>query len=207
VEYLGTRSAPVDFFVVASAPAFFTFSSSGQGPAAALNEDGSVNTRDNGADPGSIVVLYATGQGVTTPDGVDGLLAASVYPKPVLPVRVTVAGQDGEVLYAGAAPQLAAGLLQVNVRLPSDLAPGSAIPIALTVGDNASQPGVTIFTKLTLSMDKSRGFSLQPRQPPHAEVLHRVYDRPARPDWDGLQTFPAKVYGASYKSPANPEWS
>jgi uncharacterized protein (TIGR03437 family) len=147
VEYLGTRSAPIAFFVVASAPAFFTFSSSGQGPAAALNEDGSVNTQHNGADPGSIVVLYATGQGVTTPDGVDGLLAASVYPRPVLPVRVTVAGQDSEVLYAGAAPQLAAGLLQINVRLPSGLPPGSATPIVLTVGDNASQAGVTIFSK------------------------------------------------------------
>ncbi len=147
VEYRGVRSAPLDFSVAASAPAIFTFSASGQGPAAALNQDGSLNSQDTGADPGSIVTLYATGEGVTTPDGVDGLLATSVYPSPILPVGVTLAGQDAEVLYAGAAPQLAAGLMQINVRLPQNVPRASAIPIVLTVGSNSSQSGVTIFTK------------------------------------------------------------
>ncbi len=147
IEYRGVRSAPYDLPVVSSAPAIFTWSSGGQGPAAALNQDSSYNTANTGAEPGSIVVLYATGEGVTDPAGVDGMLAASVYPRPILPVRVTVGGLNADVLYAGAAPQLAAGLMQINVRLPFNLPAASAVPITLAVGDNSSQPGVTIFTK------------------------------------------------------------
>ncbi|MDQ6739535.1 MAG: putative Ig domain-containing protein, partial [Actinomycetota bacterium] len=124
VEYRGVRSIPMEFAIALSAPALFTTSASGQGPAAALNEDGSYNSQSSGAEPGSIITLYATGEGATTPDGVDGLLAISVYPTPVLPVRVTLGNQDGEVLYAGAAPQLAAGLMQLNVRLPTTLPRG-----------------------------------------------------------------------------------
>jgi uncharacterized protein (TIGR03437 family) len=147
VEYQSVPSTPVTLNVVPSAPAIFTFSSSGQGPAAALNQDGSYNLQNNGAEPGSIIVLYATGEGQTSPAGVDGLLANSVYPAPLLAVGISFGGENAQVVYAGAAPTLAAGLMQVNAVLPADLPRGSAIPVVLTVGTAQSQQGVTIFTK------------------------------------------------------------
>ena len=61
VEYNGQRSKPISALVVAATPSAFTANSSGVGNAAALNQDGSVNTLVNPARPGSIVTLFVTG--------------------------------------------------------------------------------------------------------------------------------------------------
>jgi uncharacterized protein (TIGR03437 family) len=89
-----------------------------------LNEDGPVNSTSNPAAKGSIVVLYGTGEGQTSPTGVDGRLALNVFPKPVLPVSVRIGGRVAEVLYFGAAPGLVAGVSQANVRIPADVSTG-----------------------------------------------------------------------------------
>lgn len=147
VSYQGLLSAPVTLAVAPSAPGIFTALSNGSGAAAALNQDGSYNTASSGAAPGSIVVIYATGEGQTNPGGVDGLLATAAYPKPLLPVTVTVGGVEAEVVYAGAAPTFTAGLMQINVRIPAGLAKGAAVPLVLKVGGGSSQAGVTIYTQ------------------------------------------------------------
>jgi uncharacterized protein (TIGR03437 family) len=86
-----------------------------------------------------------TGEGQTNPPGVDGLIAKSTLPlpTPVLPVSVLVDGKPAAVLYAGGVPTLAAGVIQVNAIIPSDVATGD-IPITVTVGPNTSREGVTI---------------------------------------------------------------
>jgi hypothetical protein len=133
--------------VAATAPALFTADSSGKGPGAILNQDLSYNSAANPANPGDVVVLYCTGEGQTTPAGVDGLLATgSTLPKPVANYSVTIGGQAATVLYAGAAPGLVAGVMQVNVQLPAGL-PGGSQPVVLTVGGVASQAGVTVAVK------------------------------------------------------------
>jgi uncharacterized protein (TIGR03437 family) len=139
----GQSTPPAAWQVAAAAPAFFTADSSGSGQVAARNEDGTVNGPQNGAPARSIVALYATGEGQTDPGGVDGRLATQVVPKPAAPVSVKIGGVAAEMVYAGAAPQAVAGLMQVNVRVPAALKPG-ANPIAITVGDNASRPDATI---------------------------------------------------------------
>jgi len=139
----GQGTQPESLPVAASAPALFTADSSGAGQAAARNEDGSLNSPQNGAAPGSIVVLYATGEGQTSPGGVDGRISTEVVPKPLAPVSVQIGGMPAEVLYAGAAPQAVAGLLQLNVRVPVSLSRG-ANPVVLTVGANSSRSDVTI---------------------------------------------------------------
>jgi uncharacterized protein (TIGR03437 family) len=144
VEYGGNKSAPTSLQVAAAAPGVFSMDSSGKGQGAVLNEDGTLNSSTNPAPRGSIVVLYATGEGQTSPPGVDGRIAASILPKPRLPVSVRLGGTEAELLYAGAAPALVAGVLQVNVRIPADAVPGNAVPILLVVGDFTSQPGITI---------------------------------------------------------------
>ncbi len=129
--------------MVQSAPALFTVNAAGAGAAAAQNQDGSLNSAQNPAARGSIVVLYGTGEGSTTPEGIDGQIAASVFPKPVLPVSVTVGGQPVEVLYAGAAPGLVAGIFQINARIPLT-SPTGEVAVVVTVGPNSSPAAVTL---------------------------------------------------------------
>ena len=137
----GQTSAALTMGVTGSAPGLFTLDSSGQG--AILNQDGSVNGSANPAARGSIVTLYATGAGQTNPAGIDGLLATSVLPAPLFPVSVKIGGQPAQVLYAGAAPGLVAGVMQVNVVLPDGTSSGM-VPVILQVGAASSQPGVTV---------------------------------------------------------------
>jgi len=57
-------------------------------------------------------------------------------------VRVSIGGQDAEILFAGSAPQTV-GVLQVNVRLPAGVA-GNTAGVLLMVGDAMSQKGVVV---------------------------------------------------------------
>ena len=61
-----------DRAVTATHPAFFTANGLRSGPLAALNQDGTVNSADNPASPGSIVSIFATGLGRMTPAAIDG---------------------------------------------------------------------------------------------------------------------------------------
>lgn len=135
--------------VTASAPGIFTADESGQGQAAAINQDGTFNGSgslrigvSNPAKPGEYISLYATGQGQTFPAGVDGQLAQTPLPQPLLPVTVTVGGQIVLPQYAGAAPGYA-GLMQVNVQIPAGT-PSGDVPVTIQVGQASSQAGVTI---------------------------------------------------------------
>jgi len=138
----GTVVAALTIPVADSATALFTADGSGSGPGAILNEDGSLNS-SNPAATGSVVALYATGAGQTDPTGVDGLLAVEALPQPLLPVSATIDGKAAQVLYAGAAPGLVSGIVQVNIRVPDGIRSG-AVPVVLQVGDGISQPGVTL---------------------------------------------------------------
>ena len=118
----------------------------GTGNAVIVNQDGSINSDQNPAPRGSIVVLYATGEGQTNPAGVTGQPAQSPFPKPVLPVSLTIGGIAAGVLWAGEAPGFV-GLLQINAQVPSGFVPPGDLPVVLTVGTYQSQAGVTIALK------------------------------------------------------------
>jgi uncharacterized protein (TIGR03437 family) len=138
-------SDPVALPVTPAAPSIFSVNLSGAGPAAVLNQDGlTVNSAAAPAARGSIISIFATGEGQTDPGGVDGALATgSALPHPVKPVQVWVDGRPAEVQYAGAAPGQVAGLFQVNVRIPAEAGTGD-IPIVIQVGDAKSQAGMTV---------------------------------------------------------------
>ena len=145
VEMGGVKGVAVAVPVVSSLPGLFTVDSSGKGQAAVLNENGTLNGAANPAAAGSIVVIYLTGEGQTSPAGDDGALAVgATLPKPQLPVAVTVGGQDAAVLYAGAAPGAVAGLMQINARVSPLVAPSNATALSVKIGDKSSQAGVTI---------------------------------------------------------------
>jgi len=106
-----------------------------------------VNSSANPAAAGSVVVIYATGEGQTMPAGIDGKFAAGPgYPAPELPVSVTIGGLPADVLYAGAAPTLVAGVMQVNARVPAGVTSGDNA-VTVTVGTASSQPGITLAVK------------------------------------------------------------
>ena len=129
--------------VAAAAPGFFTANSSGRGGGAFLNEDGGLNTEASPAERGSIVVLYATGLGVMRPAMNDGELAGPPYAEPAAQYKVRIADRECEVFYGGAAPGLVAGLIQLNVRVPADIAPG-VVPVTLEVDGARSTRMVSV---------------------------------------------------------------
>jgi uncharacterized protein (TIGR03437 family) len=143
VDNEGARSSELAIPVASAAPGLFTADGSGRGRAAALNQNGSVNSPSNSAERGSIIVLYATGLGQSNPAGLEGVLAGPTPPRPVLAPSVTIDGRAADVSYAGGSPGLVNALVQVNVRVPANTRLG-AVPVVLRVGDRNSQPDVTI---------------------------------------------------------------
>jgi uncharacterized protein (TIGR03437 family) len=144
VQYQGVRSSTRTLTVIESLPGIFTADSSGFGQGAIVNQDGTVNSAQNGAEPGSTISIYATGAGQTDPPSVDGAITSAILPKPRLHVTVQIAGETVEVAYAGAAPGAPAGVLQVNATIPASAPRGTNVPVVITVGTASSQAGVTV---------------------------------------------------------------
>jgi uncharacterized protein (TIGR03437 family) len=143
VRYQGQASVTFPVTVRPATPGLFSADATGTGQALATNQDGTVNSATNPAAAGSVVVLYATGAGQTSPLLPDGaVVTADALPLPLLPVGVTIGGQTADVLYAGGAPGLVAGVLQVNVRVPAGMSGPAAV--VLQVGGQSSQAGLTI---------------------------------------------------------------
>jgi uncharacterized protein (TIGR03437 family) len=93
--------------------------------AAALNQDGTVNSATNPAAPGSIVTVFATGLGPISPPQADGTLVGFPLPSNLVPIKVQAFWQDFlgygyipyTVTYAGPVPYLVAGASQINFQL------------------------------------------------------------------------------------------
>lgn len=96
--------------------------------AAALNQDGTLNSAANPAAPGSIVSVFATGLGPISPSQSDGSLIGSPLPVNTLTYGVEAVFTVGipfgteidvpfDVQYAGPAPTLVAGVSQLNFRI------------------------------------------------------------------------------------------
>ncbi len=143
VKYQGNVSATTTFPSAAVAPGIFTADSTGSGQAAAVNQDGTLNSAAKPAKGGSVISLFVTGDGQMSPAATDGKLTIGLAAT-VQPVKVTIGGLPATVSYAGAAPGAVAGLTQVNVQIPAGVAAGSAVPVVLQVGGVAAQSGVTV---------------------------------------------------------------
>lgn len=142
----GLQSPALTLNVQGAAPGLFSINFTGHGQGAILNADTSPNSAANPAAKGSVVVVYATGEGQTNPPGTDGLIAGANPPKPQLPVTATVGGLAATIEYVGGAPQLAAGTLQVNIRMSPNVASGNQ-PVVVRVGSFQSQPNLTVAVK------------------------------------------------------------
>lgn len=144
VEYLGVTSNSIVLPVAATSPGVFSLTGSGGGPGAILNVDGSVNSSVHPAARGDWVSIFATGAGVTTPASVDGFVASTPLPVPSVPVTVSIGGVPCQVNFAGAAPGLVSGVLQINAQVPAGISPGASVPIQLNIGSAVSPSTVTV---------------------------------------------------------------
>ncbi len=143
IIFEGEASNVVTVPVAPSAPGFFTMPDD-RTQVIAILPDGSLNSAANPAQPGDIIVMYATGEGQTVPPGEDGKLAEPPFPEPVLPVEVVIGALPANVLYFGAAPDFT-GLVQINAEIPEGLetaalssegvaSNGNAVPVSASVG-------------------------------------------------------------------------
>jgi uncharacterized protein (TIGR03437 family) len=148
VKFQGQTSNGVPVNVVTTSPGIYTLNSSGTGPAAALNSNNTVNSPNNPATRGDVIVLYLTGEGQTSPPGVTGKVTVAnptppYTPAPLLPIGITIGGQAASYLFAGQAPGIVSGVLQLNVTLPTSINAGD-VPVVVSIGGNPSQNGVTV---------------------------------------------------------------
>lgn len=147
VEYQGVLSAAISYSVVPSAPGIYSLNLSGTGPGATLNQDGKVNGPSTPAAKGSVVAVYMTGEGQTSPAGADGTVTPSDgtgLKRPNLQVTATIGGVPATVAYAGSAPGIVSGVMQVNLQIPAGAPSGNAVPLMITVGTASTQAGITI---------------------------------------------------------------
>jgi uncharacterized protein (TIGR03437 family) len=159
VSYQGELSAAIPQNVASEAPGIFTFSSTGSGQASVLNQNFSFNGPPTGlvvngatiqttpAAPGSVIVVYMTGGGQTTPASVTGTVTPSspLYEIPLSSVTATIGGVNAPVQFAGAAPGEVTGVIQLNITVPTNAAAvGNALPLVVTINGVPSPSGPTV---------------------------------------------------------------
>ena len=105
-----------------------------------------MNSAANPAAAGQVVVIYATGEGQTTPPGVDGRVQFDVKSVPMAACAVSIGGQSAVVKYCGMAPYEVSGVLQINAVVPSGAGSGD-VPVSFSIGGVSSRTGVTVALK------------------------------------------------------------
>ncbi len=143
-----TVSVPVTLAILNSGPAILSVAGSGSGQGLIFNATTGVLADLNApAAAGDPLVIYALGLGAVTP----GLTLENGTPSSPLsmtaaPVTVTIGGVGAPVLFAGLTPGFV-GLYQVNLLMPSGVAPGNSTPVTLSVSGRSLQGSVTIAVK------------------------------------------------------------
>jgi uncharacterized protein (TIGR03437 family) len=149
INFEGQTSNAYQLSLTAAAPGIFAQNAAGSGPGSILNQDNSLNGPGHAAAKGSIVQMFMTGEGQTSPQAVTGAITSvslptpQVTPAPLQPIQVWVGGQPAVYTYAGEAPGMVAGVMQLNVQIPAN-APSGALSMAVSIGGNMSQSGITV---------------------------------------------------------------
>lgn len=136
------RSTLYPIAVAPFAPSVFTLDGSGRGQAAALNSNGTVNGNSNPARFSTVVTLFATGLGPVEPPYEAGKVADEARPLQA-DIQVFIGGVEADVLYAGSAPGLVAGVTQINVRVLATMPKGPQ-DVVIVVDGVESPPDVQV---------------------------------------------------------------
>jgi len=126
LKYNSATFGPFTVGVRFGDPGLFRVRPNVSAQAYAMNQDGTSNSQSNPASRGSIVALWGTGLGLLDPlcptGGLNPPGAVNLAPG----FSVNVRG-GGPVLYAGSAPTLACGVIQINMQVPVDAKPGALL--------------------------------------------------------------------------------
>ena len=121
-----------------------------------LNQNGTLNGPSTGltiggqfvsttpAALGSVIAVYMTGGGQTNPASTTGTVTptATLYKIPGT-VTATINGVNAPVQFAGAAPALVTGVIQVNLLVPAGVT-GPGLPLAITINGSTTLAGPTV---------------------------------------------------------------
>ncbi|MDE3196263.1 MAG: TIGR03118 family protein [Acidobacteriota bacterium] len=143
---VGSQTTMLSAPVAATAPGLFTLNFSGTGEVVALNSDGTVNSSSNPAARGSSIMLFATGEGVTNPMDMDGVIETTDVRIPVAAIAVSIGGTSATVASNSSFPKDVAGVLEVVVTVPSGISAG-AVPVSLSAGGVATTQATTLYVK------------------------------------------------------------
>jgi uncharacterized protein (TIGR03118 family) len=145
VETPGQTTKAFTVPMAQSSPGLFTLNADGAGQLVAMNQDGSLNSSTNAAAAGSVVTLYATGTGLTNPNGVTGAIQTEAL-SPFAKASVTIGGKDAAVVYAGTPAGVVSGLTLIQAMVPNGLTAGD-VPVVLKSGSVTTTQDVTISVK------------------------------------------------------------
>jgi uncharacterized protein (TIGR03437 family) len=153
VTYNNQQFGPAVAQAIFGSPEIFRLRIGQSAQAVAINDDdGTLNGPTNPAARGSVVTVWGTGYGQTNPPcqsgglnlpyaeplspGVSALIY-NVVPIPLLGALIIPA----PVQYAGSAPTLVCGVVQINFQVPVNIAPGtfSFLPWMVVVGNDTGQ--------------------------------------------------------------------
>jgi uncharacterized protein (TIGR03437 family) len=136
--------------VIAAEPEVFR---NPDGTAAAVNQDSSLNSAANPAKAGSIVSIWATGTGSIYPRPRDGQISNTAQDYYCCQVGISpdyslgpISPPGPVVLYAGAAPGMVAGVVQINFQIPAPYihAPGTYGFTVIASGKSSSTVGIYV---------------------------------------------------------------
>jgi adhesin/invasin len=141
VNVTGGNSNTVSVPLSAAAPGLFYLPG---GAAIVQNQDYSLNDPSNPAARGSTIIAYLTGSGPVSQAQTDGVSAsATTLVNMTAAYSATIGSATGQVSFAGLAPGYI-GLVQMNIVVPTTLAPGT-YPLTITVaGDTSNSATIAI---------------------------------------------------------------
>jgi uncharacterized protein (TIGR03437 family) len=137
--------------VIAAEPEVFR---NADGTAATVNQDGTLNSAANPAKAGSIVSIWATGTGLIFPRPLDGQISTAAQDYDCCQIGALVVRSSSfvqapqplpVVSYAGAAPGMVAGVVQINFQVPPYIdTPGTLGFSVFTSGKSSSTVGIYV---------------------------------------------------------------
>jgi uncharacterized protein (TIGR03437 family) len=158
VLHNGTPVSSEFLTVRAAAPGIFSFTQTGRGQAAVLNQDNVANGSARPEARGRVLQIFATGNGGSLLNSITrqpiSLATGAAVPIPAsandplyltsFTPTVTIGGVAATVEFSGLAPGFV-GLWQLNVKIPANAPTGNEVPLIVTVdGRPSNQTTVAI---------------------------------------------------------------
>ncbi len=149
VTYNNQQLGPALAYAIFGSPGIFRLQIGQSAQAAAINQDGTLNGPANPAARGSIVAVWGTGYGKTNPPcPVGGLNVPDAVPlSPGVSATIYYDDSSGALQlataqYAGSAPTLVCGIVQINFQVPLNVAPG-AFSFSPAINENGTVTAIS----------------------------------------------------------------